>query len=221
MTTTTNLSHQSCYVGIEGPTCGLAWFRQRLSPVHSGGASVGYYSTSLVTKKSDVYSFGVVLFELITGHSPMFTESGKRLHIVEWVSPRLAKGDIHGVADPKLSRQYNVNSMWKVADIAMSCTSQPHHSRPHMSNVVDQLKKAIELENNYQHRTDTSFTEVELSSSSPYEFSSSSLSSSHPPPAQPDSLPPNVLTYEAIQQTDEGEELNVFFNNRWQRQLKG
>ncbi|XP_031487813.1 probable LRR receptor-like serine/threonine-protein kinase At1g51810 [Nymphaea colorata] len=144
----------------------------------------GYYSTSLVTKKSDVYSFGVVLFELITGHSPMFTESGERLHIVEWVSPRLAKGDIHGVADPKLSGQYNVNSMWKVVDIAMSCTSQRHHSRPHMSNVVHQLKQAIELENNYQHRTDTSFTEFQLSSSSPYEFSSSSLSSSSLPPAR-------------------------------------
>ncbi|KAF3776346.1 putative LRR receptor-like serine/threonine-protein kinase [Nymphaea thermarum] len=135
-----------------------------------------YYSTSLVTKKSDVYSFGVVLFELITGHPPIFIESGERLHIVEWVSPRLVKGDIHCVSDPKLRGQYNVNSMWKVADIAMSCTSQPHHSRPHMSNVVDQLKEAIELENNYQHRTDASFTEVELSSSLPYEFSSSSLS---------------------------------------------
>ncbi|KAF3795480.1 Senescence-induced receptor-like serine/threonine-protein kinase [Nymphaea thermarum] len=48
----------------------------------------------------------------------------------DWISSRRTSS----VADLKLRRQYDVNSIWKVADIAMSCTSQPSHSRPHMSD---------------------------------------------------------------------------------------
>ncbi|XP_049934154.1 probable LRR receptor-like serine/threonine-protein kinase PAM74 isoform X2 [Nymphaea colorata] len=141
-----------------------------------------YYSTNLVTKKSDVYSFGVVLFELMTGCPPFFNVSDERFHIVQWATARLVRGDIHNVADPKLRGQYNVNSMWKVADIAMSCTSQASRTRPHMSDVVNQLREAVEVET-YQQTTDTSFTEVQHSSSS-NEFSSSSMGTSYLPPAR-------------------------------------
>ncbi|KAF3776349.1 putative LRR receptor-like serine/threonine-protein kinase [Nymphaea thermarum] len=141
-----------------------------------------YYSTNMVTKKSDVYSFGVVLFELMTGCPPLFNVSDERFHIVQWATARLARGDIHNVADPKLKGQYNVNSMWKVADIAMSCTSQATHTRPHMSDVVNQLREAVEVET-YQQTTGTSFTAVQHSSSS-NEFSSSSMGTSYLPPAR-------------------------------------
>ncbi|CAN6442433.1 unnamed protein product [Victoria cruziana] len=145
-----------------------------------------YYSSGQVSKKSDVYSFGVVLFELITGHPPIFKVAEERFHLVQWIKPRLAKGNIHGVADPKLTGQYNVNSLWKVADIATSCTSQPSHSRPNISDVVDQLKEAIEAQNaGGQYKSpDTPFAEVQLASSSSYDSSFSFPSGSHAPPAR-------------------------------------
>ncbi|KAF3782192.1 putative LRR receptor-like serine/threonine-protein kinase [Nymphaea thermarum] len=142
-----------------------------------------YYRTNLVTKKSDVYSFGVVLFELMTGYAPLFNVSGERFHIVEWATSRLTRGDIHSVADPRLGGQYEVNSMWKVADIAMSCTAPSSEMRPHMSDVVIQLKEAIEAESYYQQRTGNSSAEVQHSSSS-YGFSSSHVSNSSLPPAR-------------------------------------
>ncbi|XP_031488627.1 putative leucine-rich repeat receptor-like serine/threonine-protein kinase At2g04300 [Nymphaea colorata] len=142
-----------------------------------------YYRTSLVTKKSDVYSFGVVLFELMTGYAPLFNVSGERFHIVEWATSRLTRGDIHSVADPRLGGQYEVNSMWKVADIAMSCTAPSSEMRPHMSDVVIQLKEAIEAESYSQQRTGNSSAEVQHSSSS-YGFSSSHVSNSSLPPAR-------------------------------------
>ncbi|KAF3783586.1 hypothetical protein EJ110_NYTH19450 [Nymphaea thermarum] len=129
-----------------------------------------YYRTNLVTKKSDVYSFGVVFFGLMTRYPPVFDVSGEPFHIVN-------------VADLKLRGQYDVNSIWKVADIAMSCTSQPSHSRPHMSDVLNQLKEAVETESYYE-QTDTSSTEVQDSSSFSYEFSSSFLSTSYLPQAR-------------------------------------
>lgn len=139
----------------------------------------------MVTRKSDVYSSGVVLFELMTGYPPIFNVAEERFHIVQWVTPKLARGDIHGVADPKLRGQYNVNSMRKVADIATSCTSQPSHSRPNMSNVMDRLKEAILAENGCRYNsTDSPFTEVQLASSSSHEASTSFPSDSHALPGR-------------------------------------
>ncbi|KAF3782193.1 Receptor-like protein kinase [Nymphaea thermarum] len=133
-----------------------------------------YYSTNMVTKKSDVYSFGVVLFELITGYPPLFDVSKERVHIVQWATSRLTRGDIDSVADPRLRGQYEVNSMRKVADIAMSCTAPSSKMRPRMSDVVNQLKEAIEAETHNQHKANASCPEVPHSSSS-YGFSSSTL----------------------------------------------
>ncbi|CAN6442443.1 unnamed protein product [Victoria cruziana] len=143
-----------------------------------------YYSTNMVTKKSDVYSFGVVLFELMAGCPPFFNVSEERFHIVKWATERLTRGDIHNVADPRLERQYSVNSMWKVADIAMSCVSPASPMRPQMRDVVNQLREALELET-YHQRTDrdtSTITGVQYSSS--YGFSSSSMSTSHLPRAR-------------------------------------
>ncbi|XP_031487818.1 putative leucine-rich repeat receptor-like serine/threonine-protein kinase At2g04300 [Nymphaea colorata] len=142
-----------------------------------------YCSTNMVTKKSDVYSFGVVLFELITGYPPLFNVSGECFHIVQWATSRLTRGDIDGVADPRLRGQYEVNSMWKVSDIAMSCTAPSSEMRPHMSDVVNQLKEAIEAETCYQQRTGNSSAEGQHSSSS-YGFSSSHVSTSTLPVAR-------------------------------------
>ncbi|CAN6442419.1 unnamed protein product [Victoria cruziana] len=141
-----------------------------------------YYTTNVVTKKSDVYSFGVVLFELMTGHPPLFNVSNERIHIAKWATERLTRGDIHSVADPELGGQYEVNSVWKVADIAMSCTAPSSQMRPHMSDVVNQLKEAIEAETYYRQRSNNSTPTTQYSSS--YGLPVSHVSISGLPPAR-------------------------------------
>ncbi|KAJ4771490.1 Leucine-rich repeat protein kinase family protein [Rhynchospora pubera] len=101
-----------------------------------------YASTSQLTEKSDVYSFGVVLLEIITGKSPILQEDQ---HLTQFVHQSLSKGKIESIVDPKMGDQYNINSIWKVADLALSCTNHPA-KRPDMTAVVKELKETLNLE---------------------------------------------------------------------------
>ncbi|KAF7063906.1 hypothetical protein CFC21_070370 [Triticum aestivum] len=106
-----------------------------------------YYNTSRLSEKSDVYSFGVVLLEVITGQSPAVaitdTES---IHIAQWVRQKLSEGNIESIADSKMGRECDVNSVWKVTELALQCKEQPSRERPTMTDVVAELKECLELE---------------------------------------------------------------------------
>ena len=90
-----------------------------------------------------MYSFGIVLLEVVTGQPPILPES---VHIVQWARQRLAKGDIESVVDDNMQGRYDLNSVWKVADLALRCTEQAASQRPAMADVVVQLKESLELE---------------------------------------------------------------------------
>lgn len=102
-----------------------------------------YYTSFQLSEKSDVYSFGIVLLEVVTGRPPILPES---VHIVQWARQRLAKGDIESVVDDNMQGRYDLNSVWKVADLALRCTEQASSQRPAMADVVVQLKESLELE---------------------------------------------------------------------------
>ncbi|KAJ3678983.1 hypothetical protein LUZ61_021147 [Rhynchospora tenuis] len=107
-----------------------------------------YASSSQLTEKSDVYSFGVVLLEIITGRSPILHGPHNGQHLTQFVHQRLSKGNIETILDPNMGGQYNINSIWKVADLALRCTDQPA-KRPDMTTVVTELKESLELEISY------------------------------------------------------------------------
>lgn len=107
--------------------------------------------TSQLTEKSDVYSFGVVLLELITGKKAVIPVPGRgssenSTNIVHWVRQRLAKGNIESIVDARMRGDYDVNSVWKFADLALKCTMQYGSQRPAMPEVVLKLKECKELE---------------------------------------------------------------------------
>lgn len=104
-----------------------------------------YHATSQLTTKSDVYSFGVVLLEIVTGQ-PVILHSREQPYIVQWVRQRLVCGNIEGVVDTSLHDDYDVNSVWKVADTALKCTAQMPEQRPTMTDVVTVLQECLQLE---------------------------------------------------------------------------
>uniref|UniRef100_A0A0D9XBS6 Protein kinase domain-containing protein n=1 Tax=Leersia perrieri TaxID=77586 RepID=A0A0D9XBS6_9ORYZ len=104
-----------------------------------------YHATMMPTTKSDVYGFGVVLLELVTGKSPIL-RAPEPISLIHWVQQRLTCGNIESVVDVRMNGAYNINSIWKVAEIALKCTSQTSKQRPTMNDVVSQLQECLDLE---------------------------------------------------------------------------
>ena len=97
------------------------------------------------TTKSDVYSFGVVLLELVTGRQAILFDP-EPTSIIQWVRQRLARGNIEDVMDVRMRGDYDINSVWKAADIALKSTMQVSAQRPAMTDVVAQLQECLQLE---------------------------------------------------------------------------
>lgn len=107
-----------------------------------------YYISQQLTDKSDVYSFGVILLELISGQEAISNESfGVNCrNIVQWAKLHIESGNIQGIIDPTLGNDYDIQSMWKIAERALMCV-QPHgHMRPSISEVLKEIQEAIALE---------------------------------------------------------------------------
>ncbi|KAI3520226.1 hypothetical protein L1887_09515 [Cichorium endivia] len=107
-----------------------------------------YYISNHLTEKSDIYSFGVILLELISGKEAISNESfGVNCrNIVQWAKFHIENGDIQGIIDPALGDDYDIQSMWKIAEKALMCV-QPHaNMRPSMSEVIKEIQDAIVVE---------------------------------------------------------------------------
>lgn len=106
-----------------------------------------YAYTMKVNEKSDVYGFGVVLLELVTGKKAVESEMGEGVEIVKWVTEKKAELEKGGLGlgsllDSRLnwSSTYDYESMVKVLNVGLLCTSRFPMNRPTMRTVVDMLK---------------------------------------------------------------------------------
>ncbi|RWR78183.1 putative LRR receptor-like serine/threonine-protein kinase [Cinnamomum micranthum f. kanehirae] len=107
-----------------------------------------YFHSNNLTQKSDVYGFGVVLLEMITGQPPIIRSKTnyEKKNLVDWASPIIATRDIQAVLDPRLVGDYDANSLLKVAEIALACTSPRSVERPTMTDIVAELKGCLGTE---------------------------------------------------------------------------
>ncbi|KAJ1690777.1 hypothetical protein LUZ63_014932 [Rhynchospora breviuscula] len=103
-----------------------------------------YYTSNQLSAKSDVFSFGIVLLEIITGRPPIVP--GVEGNLEEWVHQKLSEGDIQSIVDPMMQGKYDINSVWKVTNLACKCTEHTSSERPTMTVVVTDLKESLDLE---------------------------------------------------------------------------
>ncbi|KAJ0519221.1 putative protein kinase RLK-Pelle-LRR-I-1 family [Helianthus annuus] len=107
-----------------------------------------YYISNRLTDKTDIYSFGVILLELISGQEAISNVNFgiNCRNIVQWAKMHIENGDIQGIIDPALGNEYDIQSMWKIAEKALMCV-QPHgNMRPSMSEVIKEIQDAILIE---------------------------------------------------------------------------
>ncbi|GMI75081.1 hypothetical protein like AT1G67720 [Hibiscus trionum] len=106
-----------------------------------------YYASQQLTEKSDVYSFGVVLLELISGKKPVSVEDfGPELNIVHWARSLIRKGDVISIVDPFLVGNVKIESIWRIAEVAIQCVEQRGYSRPKMQEIVLAIQDAVKIE---------------------------------------------------------------------------
>ena len=58
----------------------------------------------------------------------------------------MERGNLAEIADPRMQGNYDVNSMWRVIEIALSCASYSSSQRPTISDVAAQLKDCLAAE---------------------------------------------------------------------------
>jgi hypothetical protein len=69
-----------------------------------------------------------------------------RVMIVAQAKLHIESGDIQGIIDPSLHDEFDIQSMWKIAEKALMCV-QPHgRMRPSISEVLKEIQDAISIE---------------------------------------------------------------------------
>ncbi|CAM6080177.1 unnamed protein product [Sphagnum tenellum] len=121
----------------------------------------GVSHVSTVVKGTTGYldpDFGVVLLELICGRPPIDTTSDDRMewNIGGWVKPHIEAGAINNIIDKAMEDNYMLESIWKVAEIAVMSIAPFGINRPTMRQVVSDLREAIEIQTNRQSSYDVS-----------------------------------------------------------------
>ncbi|XP_057542293.1 probable LRR receptor-like serine/threonine-protein kinase At1g67720 isoform X2 [Amaranthus tricolor] len=105
-----------------------------------------YYAYQQLTEKSDVYSFGIVLLELISGRKPITEDYGTDWNIVHWARSLIRKGDVESMMDPFLAGSIKLESLWRVAEVAIQCVEHHGYSRPKMQEIILAIQDAMMIE---------------------------------------------------------------------------
>ncbi|KAJ3694087.1 hypothetical protein LUZ60_009567 [Juncus effusus] len=121
-----------------------------------------YFSTGTLSEKSDVYSFGVVLLEIITGLSPVIRDPTGDINLVHYINDKIKQQDITSLVDKRFQGNFDIDSVWKVMELALSCTQEKSPPRPTMADVLARLLTSMELENlqDYRSVSDCSTEEI-------------------------------------------------------------
>lgn len=66
--------------------------------------------------------------------------------IVSQAKLHIESGDIQGIIDPSLHDEYDIQSMWKIAEKALMCVQAHGYMRPSISEVLKEIQDAILME---------------------------------------------------------------------------
>ncbi|KAI3896008.1 hypothetical protein MKW92_017971 [Papaver armeniacum] len=69
-----------------------------------------------------------------------------RIHHRNLARTQIESGNIQGIIDPSLQNEYNIQSIWKIAEKALMCVQAHGSMRPSISEVLKEIQDAILIE---------------------------------------------------------------------------
>ncbi|KAL8034223.1 hypothetical protein ABFS82_12G013800 [Erythranthe guttata] len=102
-----------------------------------------YLSTGKSSEKTDVFGYGVMLLELVTGQRAIdFSrlEDEDDVLLLDHVKKLQREKKLDEIVDPNLSRNYDIQEVEMMIQVALLCTQSSPEDRPKMSEVVRMLE---------------------------------------------------------------------------------
>ncbi|KAJ9564953.1 hypothetical protein OSB04_000919 [Centaurea solstitialis] len=110
------------------------------------------YSRELgsLSKESDIYALGVVLFEIVCGRLTLENLKDEGKYLDDFVQDYSAKGKFDEIVFKGIEQEIVPESLDKFLKIAYKCLDRRIQKRPTAGEVVEQLKKALEFQEDYE-----------------------------------------------------------------------
>ncbi|GJY11069.1 kinase-like domain, phloem protein 2-like protein [Tanacetum coccineum] len=133
------------------------------------------YPENEARKKSDIYSFGVVLLEILTGrlaYDSVYTKVNEK-GIAPIARDRYKTKTIMEIVDHKIKEETdehvfslckgpNKESLDMFLEIALRCAAETQAQRPTIEVVINQLKKALDSQENHKDNLKLSLEDIKL-----------------------------------------------------------
>ncbi|GJZ09418.1 kinase-like domain, phloem protein 2-like protein, partial [Tanacetum coccineum] len=134
-----------------------------------------YQKEGKLSKKSDIYSFGVVLLEILTGRlaydsvytkvnekgiAPIARDHYKNRTIMDIVDPKVKEETDEHVFS--LSKGPNQECLDIFLEIAFRCVAETQAQRPTIEVVINELKKALDSQENHKDNLKLSLEDIKL-----------------------------------------------------------
>ncbi|KAI7746094.1 hypothetical protein M8C21_024659 [Ambrosia artemisiifolia] len=134
-----------------------------------------YRERGFLTRKSDIYSLGVVLFEMMCGRLAFINASqDERKFLATLVKSHYGKGKVDELVFEGIKDKIVPESLTTFQRIAYQCLSYTREDRPTSSEVILQLKKALEFQEDieiWEAKLPVDYREIIQMSKTPKKYS--------------------------------------------------
>ncbi|XP_059073103.1 proline-rich receptor-like protein kinase PERK3 [Cryptomeria japonica] len=106
-----------------------------------------YVSKGRLTCSSDIYSFGIVLLQLLSGRRAIDLDQSHQESLIKKAKKVIRANPIDPskYADPRLNGEYSREAFIILLKLAVVCTASSYQGRPRVSDVYEEIEKALKL----------------------------------------------------------------------------